>query len=144
MSLRRVEVRGGGEHREGLTRLVEKVLAKEGYDEVEVCISIVDAETMVNLNRRYTGREEPTDVLAFSLREGSGGQYSHGHLGDVVVCDSQAARQARELAVDPREELRRLVVHGVLHLLGYQHRDEGRRRSMLSVQEAYVMGRWDD
>ena len=143
MSHPHAEVTGAGSRAGELVRLAEKVLAKEGLHDVEVCISIVDAPTMVELNRRYTGRDGVTDVLAFSLREGGGGQHSHGHLGDVVICGDRATEQAAELGVDPHEELRRLLVHGVLHLLGYDHEEEHRQQEMEALQEAYVKGRWD-
>ena len=118
MSKLRVDVKGAGPLSHKLTRLAREVLAAEGTDAAEVCISIVDEDTMTNLNRRYTGRNGATDVLAFSLREGRGSQHCHGHLVDVVVCEAQAHRQANELGIDPREEIARLVVHGILHLLG--------------------------
>jgi probable rRNA maturation factor len=137
-----VDVRGADDGR--VARLAERVLAGEGLRDAEVCISIVDDRTMVNLNRRYTGRDSVTDVLAFPLSEGDDKQYAHGHLGDVVVCETQARRQAEELSSDPHEELMRLVVHGILHLLGYDHTDEDEGRRMHVAQEAYVNERWDD
>ena len=143
MSFPHVDVTGAGPHTKELAHLVEKLLAGEGLKDVQVCISIVDVPTMVELNRRYTGRDGVTDVLAFSLREGQGGQHSHGHLGDVVICGDRATEQVAELEIDPDEELRRLVVHGVLHLLGYSHDDECRQQEMEALQEAYVEGRWD-
>ncbi len=144
MSPMRVDVRGAG-HRAGrLVGLVERVLTAEGVHDAEVCVSIVDEETMTNLNRRYTGRDDVTDVLAFPLSEGDGGQYALGHLGDVVVCGTQAQRQAADLCIDPGEELNRLVVHGILHLLGYDHADDDEGRRMHAVQEAYVNERWDE
>ncbi len=144
MSKPRVDVKGAGTLRHKLVRLAREVLATEGTDAAEVCISIVDDDTMTNLNRRYTGRNGVTDVLAFSLREGRGSEHCHGHLGDVVVCEAQAQRQADELGIDAREEIARLVVHGILHLLGYQDVKDKERRRMQTVQDAYVEGRWDD
>jgi probable rRNA maturation factor len=140
----RVDVRGAPDSDGSLARLAERVLAGEGIYDAEVCISIVDETTMTNLNRRYTGRDGVTDVLAFPLSEGDEGQYAHGHLGDVVVCEAQARRQARELCIDPGGELNRLVVHGILHLLGYDHADEAGGRRMHAAQETYVNERWED
>jgi probable rRNA maturation factor len=138
----RVDIRGASAAQApGLVRLVEKILAAEGFHDGEICVTIVDDEVMTGLNREYTGRDNVTDVLAFSLREGDGGQHSHGHLGDVVVCASEARRQAADLALDPDEELSRLVVHGVLHLLGYDHADDVGQQRMESLQETYVKRR---
>jgi probable rRNA maturation factor len=76
---------------------------------------------MRSLNRRYRGIDGTTDVLSFSLREGEFSAIQPALLGDIVISVPVAARQARELGHSLRREIERLLVHGLLHLLGYDH-----------------------
>jgi probable rRNA maturation factor len=107
--------------------------------DAEVSLLFVDEEAMAELNRRFLGGDGPTDVLAFPIdddHEPAGRKPDEGGrgpgavaeptdppvvLGDVVVCPEVARRQAREQAHDLDDELALLVVHGVLHLLDYDH-----------------------
>jgi probable rRNA maturation factor len=115
-------------------RVVEGVLAGEGR-RAFVSVTFLGRESMRGLNSRHKGRDEPTDVISFALRE-PGGQVT----GDVYVCAWVAAREARARGIPLREELVRLVVHGTLHVLGRDHPEgEGRTRSpMWRRQERYV------
>ena len=99
-----------------------------GRSELSICL--VDDAEMAALNASYRGRRGPTDVLAFSLLEGEGVEHRGRLLGDVVIGLEAAARQARarHRAVD--EEVARLLIHGTLHLLGYEHHHEREARSM--------------
>lgn len=110
----------------GLVSVAESTLACEGRLEGELSLSLVTPEEMTDLHVTYMDEEGPTDVLSFPLDE-------DGLLGDVVVCPAEAARNNSDLAA----ELRLLVVHGVLHLLGYDHEDEADRRVMWDKQQAY-------
>lgn len=76
---------------------------------------------MRTLNRRYRGKDRPTDVLSFSFREGAFPQVQPDLLGDIVIAVPVAERQARERGHSLRREIERLLVHGVLHLAGYDH-----------------------
>ena len=100
-----------------------------------VSVTFVGRDRMRSLNLRYKGSPRATDVLAFGLPQPDGGL-----AGDVYVCVWRAMRQARELRVTAREEVLRLVVHGTLHVLGWDHpEDESRDRSpMWRRQERYV------
>jgi probable rRNA maturation factor len=84
-------------------------------EQVEMSVTLVDDAEIKRLNREYLGRDGVTDVIAFSL--GSPEQ----QLGDVYVGADQARRQAEALGVPLREELARLAIHGVLHVLGHDH-----------------------
>ena len=109
-----------------LAALAERTLAGEGERSVELSLSFVGLDEMSELHQRYLGEPGPTDVLSFPLGE-------DGLLGDVVVCPAHAALNAPDLD----RELRMLVVHGVLHLLGYDHEEEDGRRVMWQKQESY-------
>lgn len=76
---------------------------------------------MRSLNRRYRGRDQTTDVLSFSLREGAFSRIQPTMLGDIVVSVPSAERQAREYGHSLEREIDRLLVHGLLHLVGYDH-----------------------
>ena len=85
---------------------------------------------MARLNGEWRGRERPTDVLSFSLLEGAHARHRGGLLGDVVIGLWVAARQARAGGRSLDEELCRLLIHGVLHLLGHDHEVAAEARRM--------------
>jgi probable rRNA maturation factor len=115
-------------------RAVEAVLRGERREGL-ISITFLGRDAIRRLNAEHKGHDRPTDVLAFPLvgpeRE---------TVGDVYICPGVAREHARALRIDPREELIRLVVHGTLHALGYEHPEgEGRTRSaMWRRQERYV------
>jgi probable rRNA maturation factor len=111
---------------ESLARVAERTLVGEGRPDVELALSFVTVEEMADLHVRFMSEEGPTDVLSFPLDE-------DGLIGDVVVCPQEAARNNPDVAA----ELRLLVAHGVLHLLGYDHEVEDERQAMWALQEAY-------
>lgn len=98
-------------------------------------ITLLDAAGMRRLNRRATGRRGLTDVIAYTLPQADG-----SILGDIYICPAAAAPWAEPGPAGARAELVRLVVHGTLHVLGYDHPDgPGRTRSrMWQRQERYV------
>lgn len=98
-------------------------------------VTFVGRDRMRRLHQRYKGSPHATDVLAFGLPLPGGGL-----AGDVYVCVWRARRQARALGVATREEMVRLVVHGTLHVLGWDHpEDDARQKSaMWRRQERYV------
>lgn len=88
--------------------------------DAELSLLLVSDAVMRQLNRDWRGTDRPTDVLSFAQGEGPGGAPS-GLLGDVVISIDTARRQAAERAATLGSELDRLLIHGVLHLLGYDH-----------------------
>jgi probable rRNA maturation factor len=119
---------------EALAELVDRVLDAQGATDDEVAIILVDPEPMRVLNREYRSKDEVTDVLAFPIDERD--ELPTGMprlLGDVVICLDRCAEQAGEQGHTPGAELVVLAVHGVLHLLGYDHEtDDG---AMLRLQD---------
>lgn len=111
-----------------IKKLVKDVLAAEGKQgAVEVSIAFVDIDVISHLNHKFRGIDGPTDVLAFSMDE-------EGMLGDVVVCPEAARRNAECLDRDVNEEIFLLVIHGLLHLLGYDHKERGSKKNMWARQ----------
>lgn len=122
--------------REQVERAAATVLRAE-HREALLSISFVGRARMRALNRRWKGTDRETDVLAFALH-GPGGTLA----GDIYVCPWVAAMEASARGVRRERELLRLVVHGVLHVLGYDHpAGPGRSRSpMWRRQERYLRG----
>jgi len=117
--------------------LARRVLAAEGVRHAALSVTFVGRRRMRSLNRRFLGRDRETDVIAFAL-PGAPGPL----VGDVYCAPDVAAREARRFGVTPREELRRLVVHGVLHVLGYDHpAGESRTRSAMWKRQERLLRR---
>jgi probable rRNA maturation factor len=116
----------------GLAEVAREALRAEGLARAELSLSFVDEDEIAGLHERYLGEPGPTDVLSFPLDDVD--EDGVRIVGDVVVAPSVAARNN---AADPAGELRLLVVHGVLHLLGYDHEDDGARIRMWERQERY-------
>jgi rRNA maturation RNase YbeY len=117
-----------------LDRLARAVLSEVGEASAELGILLVGDQRMRVLNRRYRGKDRTTDVLAFAMREAftpHGSRLTPNMLGDVVISVSTAWRQAKEAGRSLDEELAWLLVHGILHLCGYDHeRSEKEARRM--------------
>jgi len=116
----------------GLRRLAEVVLAGEGLpDDTEVSIVFTSDEVIAAYNRRFMERDGPTDVLAFPLERLQPGTIPDRPpdapplvLGDVVIAPGRVAAQAERLGTTFESEMALMVVHGLLHLLGYDHVDD--------------------
>ena len=113
-----------------LEKRARRVLRAVGHARAELSLSLIDDQQMRDINQRHRGIDRATDVLSFSLLEGQGSEHRGDLLGDVVIGIETAARQAaaRHRALD--DEVARLLVHGVLHLIGHDHEDDGEARSM--------------
>jgi probable rRNA maturation factor len=120
-----------------LRLLVSDILAAEEADS-GVDVILIDDRFMKQLNRKFTKRSGTTDVLSFSMREGEPDAAEYPSLGDVYVSLDQAKRQADEYGVDFEEEVARLVAHGVLHLLGYDHAEKRAASVMKEAEGTYL------
>jgi probable rRNA maturation factor len=104
----------------------------------ELCIKVVDEATIAELNQQWMGKEGPTDVLAFPMDELRPGHVDEdpeeGVLGDLVLCPAVAERQAAEAGHATRDEVDLLTVHGILHLLGYDHAEPDEHAEMFGLQ----------
>jgi len=125
--------------RAALRRDVRKILELLGIGERELSLLFVDDEGVRKINRDYLRRDRPTNVIAFSLAEGDFGDVNPGVLGDVVVSVETAAREARAAGIAIEDAILYLILHGILHLAGYDHEGPGgtsRARILFAVQEA--------
>jgi probable rRNA maturation factor len=111
--------------------IAEEVLSREWGGGGEVSITFDGDESLRRLNREYLGRDRPTDVIAFDLSRGE--DYL---VGDIYISVERAAEQAEDFGVALEEELLRLELHGILHLVGYDH--DGGDHLMWERQESWV------
>lgn len=126
-----------------IKKIVRQVLRAEGVPPpYETSLVFTDSEMVKNLNRDYRGIDEPTDVLAFYMLPHNGIASSFvlppdgvTRLGEVIISYPQALVQAKEQGHSPQRELALLVIHGVLHLLGYDHEESGEAKKMRGREE---------
>ncbi len=106
-----------------------------------VDVRFVSEREMQRLNRAYMGKNRPTDVLSFPSPSVSRFTFHVSrftYLGDLILCPAYASREARRRSIPLKEELIRLLVHGILHLHGYDHCDEREEMRMFALQERAV------
>lgn len=96
-----------------------------GSPDSELSVAIVGDRSIRRLNREYLGRDKPTNVISFAMEEGEYGQINPGVLGDVVISADTCAREAEEGGIPFNSRLCFLLLHGVLHLCGYDHERSG-------------------
>ena len=118
----------------GLGTLARETLLGEGHELVELSVSFVDEDEMTELHERYMDEPGSTDVLTFPLDDEDRDEEGLRLLGDVVISPAVAARNNPDA---PDAELRLLLVHGILHILGYDHEDDAGRADMWARQERY-------
>jgi len=119
--------------------MAERILSDLGCSESELSILLVDDDEIQRLNREYLCRDRPTNVLAFAMREGENQHLNPALLGDVVVSTETAQREALQRDVTLEEELALLLVHGILHLLGYDHENEPAEAAQMEAKEEEVL-----
>ncbi len=101
--------------------MAQAVLSALGSPDAELSILVVDDPEIARLNLQYLGRVGPTNVIAFPMREGDHGDISPQLLGDVVISVDTARREAESSGISTWERFTHLLVHGVLHLFGWDH-----------------------
>lgn len=116
--------------RERLARRARALLRALGHARSELSLALVDDDAIALLNQRDRDQAGPTDVLSYSLLEGPHATCRGALLGDVVISVDTAARQARRARRTLDDECLRLLIHGVLHLLGHDHEQDDEARRM--------------
>jgi probable rRNA maturation factor len=108
-----------------------KILNALACHDSELSIVLVDDDQMSSLNKEYRNRRGSTNVLAFAMREGEFGDISPELLGDVIISLPTAQREAEEAGISLDNMISRLLIHGILHLVGFEHdRGEDAAREM--------------
>jgi len=122
-----------------LRRVTQSVLEQAGYPSAHLSLTLVGKARMQRLNRTYRQHDYATDVLAFPMQDSS--QSPVAFLGDVVICLPVALSQASRFGNTPDEELLRLLIHGTLHLLGYDHETTEREAKRMKRKEQTILQR---
>ena len=125
-----------------LKRAARKILSVSGCPDAQLSVLILDDEGIREINREYLNRDKPTNVISFSMQEGEGSGIQPDLLGDVVISAETAARDAAEAGLPFEHELCFLLLHGILHLLGYDHERgsvEDARRMEAREQELFSL-----
>lgn len=125
-----------------LRKIAQRILDASGYPRAELSITLVDNQAIQEVNRDYLERDWPTNVISFSMLEGEGGGVQPQLLGDVIISTERAASDALDAEIPFEHELWFLLLHGILHLLGYDHergteedaqRMEAREREIFAI-----------
>jgi len=109
------------------------------YPEKELSVVLLDDPQIADLNQTYLKREGPTNVIAFPMQEGEYTDISPDLLGDVVISLDTAAREGRMAGIDVQTRTIELLVHGVLHLLGYDHEQDGEEARRMEARSIEVL-----
>lgn len=110
--------------RKSFAQVAKKVLSGENRGIETISLAFVGKEEMKKLNKKYRGKGKPTDVLSFELKE-------KNYLGEIVICP--------EVVKEKKEEIIEVFVHGILHLLGYDHEKSKKEARMMENKERYYM-----
>ncbi|MBF0226538.1 MAG: rRNA maturation RNase YbeY [Desulfobacterales bacterium] len=115
-----------------LKRKAQIILSALECNNSELSIVFVDDEEIQNLNEKYLNRNRPTNVISFPMQEGEFSGVNPDILGDVVISVDTAEKEANEIDVSLEDRLTELLLHGILHLVGYDHENNDEK-------EAYEM-----
>ena len=130
-------------------------LEAEGVESALISVMLTDDAGIQSVNREFRGVDRPTDVLSFPLNELTPGAFDPDAceidpetgavmLGDMMISLPRCAEQGEELGHGFEREIRYLAVHSVLHLLGYDHVDEGKLKKQMRAREKEIMGDKDE
>ena len=106
-----------------INQAVQVILSALDFPDGEISILLVDDPQIATLNQQYLDRQGPTNVIAFAMREGDFSHIAPHLLGDVVISMDTAAREAQEADLSRERRFNELLIHGILHLFGYEHED---------------------
>ena len=115
-----------------LVEAVRRVLSDRGVEAAEISLAVVDDPTIHDLNRRFLDHDEPTDVLSFLLEEGPPLE------GEIVVSADRAERSAKAYGWAAESELLLYVIHGALHLVGFDDTTDNKRAEMRAAERKYL------
>ena len=126
---------------EELNKLLEYALNYKELSNVEFNVILVDEEKIHEINKEYRGIDRSTDVISFALEDYKDIEYDdYRLLGDIYICVEKVFEQAENYGHSVKRELSFLAIHGLLHLLGYDHMDENEEKEMFGLQEEILNG----
>ena len=129
-----------GLKKQEIKRKMAKLLEDLGFLDKELSILLTSDQTIARLNEAYLGRQGPTNVIAFPMEEQpQGNQAISPMLGDIVVSVDMAIKEAKETGESVTEAIDRLLIHGLLHLAGYDHENSEEEARRMRAQEERLM-----
>ncbi|MCG3116151.1 MAG: rRNA maturation RNase YbeY [Candidatus Manganitrophus sp. SA1] len=128
-------------NQKNLLRWARQILSLQKLDHAEMGIILVNNRQIRIYNRDYRKKDQPTDVLSFPMREGVGGELHPDFLGDVMISLERSAEEAILYGRSRREQLLILLIHGVLHLLGYDHERSPKEERRMQRRERLLFKR---
>jgi probable rRNA maturation factor len=124
-----------------IRRAGQRILADLALPDAELSILLVDDAHIRELNRRYLQRDKPTNVLAFPMRKGKYATLHPHLLGDLVISVETAQRQSRRFGLNPMQMIVLLMVHGILHLIGYEHEGTKKGAREMAMKQRELLHR---
>ena len=118
-----------------------RILDRLGYKGYELTVVLVDDREITRLNRQYFRRDRPTNVISFPMMDGTPVSVRARMLGDVVISAETAKRDAEEVGKKGEDEILFLLIHGILHLTGYDHEGTKKERMEMEVKEKDLFAR---
>lgn len=128
-------------NQKNLMKWARQILSLQKLDHAEMGIILVNNRQIRAYNRDYRKKDYPTDVLSFPMREGIGGELHPDFLGDVMISLERSAEEAILYGRSRREQLLILLIHGVLHLLGYDHERSPKEERRMQRRERLLFKR---
>ncbi len=116
-------------------RSLKRLLNELGREDGEVSVLIVDDEQIQAINSDYLERDRPTNVISFAMTEGLGGALHPELLGDIIISAETAARDAVAGGLQLMDEMEFLLIHGLLHLLGYDHENTSQEEAARMIRK---------
>ena len=120
-------------------KAAQAILNALDYPDAELSIVLVDDPQIATLNQDYLNRSGPTNVIAFPMREGDYPDISPNLLGDVVISVDTAEREAHAAMILPEDRFLELLIHGILHLLGYDHETDEKEAARMEEKTRELM-----
>jgi probable rRNA maturation factor len=130
-----------------IEKIVEKTLnitKKDSSEDYEVSVIFVSRDEIRQFNRDYRNIDRATDVISFSFSEGEGAQFAGLMLGDIVVCPEIVEKHSEDYGTAVCDEMTFVIVHGVLHLLGFDHIKKNDREKMREMEQIVMKELIDD
>jgi probable rRNA maturation factor len=126
-----------------LKKIIEKVLKEEAENKVNLSVAFVSSEIIKNLNKKYRENNKVTDVLSFPGFKKTEKQFKikktdkNKDLGEIIICPEQVEKNSQKIKSSFKKEIYRVLIHGVLHLLGYEHENSTNKAKIMEKKQDY-------
>lgn len=122
-------------------KVAKNVLKREKKTGIELSLALVDQARIKELNKKYRGKNRVTDVLSFT---GSRDSEALWNGGEIIICPSQVKKNAEKYQITFKKELVKVLIHGILHVLGYEHEKTKAKADKMRKKEEYYFSLWQN